>query len=253
VLHLHAPLFIGNALTTTLMPLPDNRFSPAVLGAVLATHLLGLWLLASYHRQVAELIEQPIIVSLLPAEPESTPQPAIIPPRIIPPVPKPLPKQPVTKPAPQPEAAKPVEQLVAQAPQSHPAPAIEAAPQPSPQPEAVAAPEPAPADKPAEAMAAPEPEPVEQPRFNADYLNNPAPGYPPLSKRLREEGTVMLRVRVDADGRAAEVQLRQSSGHARLDDRALETVKRWKFVPARQGGQPVEAWVIVPIQFSLKG
>jgi len=239
---------LEKALTTTLMPLPDSRFSPAVLGAVLATHLLGLWLLAGYRQQVAELIEQPIIVSLLPAEAEA-PQPVIAPPHIIPPVPKPQPKQPVTKPAPQPEAAKPVEQLVVQAPQSNPAPAVEAAQQS--QPVIEAPPVPAPAEKVAETVA--EPEPIEQPRFNADYLNNPAPGYPPVSKRMREEGTVMLRVRVDADGHAAEVQLRQSSGHPRLDDRAQETVKRWKFVPARQGGQPVEAWVIVPIQFSLKG
>lgn len=230
---------------------PESRFSPAVLVAVLAAHLLGVWLLASYRQQLAELIEKPIMVSLVPAEPEAPPRPAVEPPRIIPPAPKPMPKPSVVKPSPLPEVAKPVEQLVAQAPQSNPAPAVEAAPQPQPQPEVEAAPAPVRAEKAAEAVA--EPEPFEQPRFNADYLNNPAPGYPPLSRRLREEGTVMLRVRVDAEGQAAEVQLRQSSGHPRLDERALETVKRWKFIPAKQGGQPVEAWVIVPIQFSLKG
>lgn len=235
------------------MALPDNRFSPVALGAVLAAHVLGLWLLGSYRQQVTALIEKPIMVSLLPAETVAPPQPAIAPPRVIPPVPKPLPKQPVIKPAPLPEAVKPAEQVVAQAPQSHPVPSVEAVPEPQsqPEPEVAAAPAPVQAEKVAEAVA--EPEPFEQPRFNADYLNNPSPGYPPLSKRLREEGTVMLRVRVDAEGQAAEVQLRRSSGHPRLDERALDTVNRWKFLPARQGGQPVEAWVIVPIQFSLKG
>jgi protein TonB len=47
--------------------------------------------------------------------------------------------------------------------------------------------------------------------------------------------------------------MHESSGFPRLDERAADTVRRWKFQPARQGGQPVEAWVIVPIQFSLKG
>lgn len=95
--------------------------------------------------------------------------------------------------------------------------------------------------------------PVEQPRFNADYLDNPAPGYPPLSRKLREEGQVLLRVQVDAQGHPTQVNLHRSSGYTRLDARAGDTVRRWKFVPARRAGQPVEAWVIVPILFSLKG
>ena len=90
------------------------------------------------------------------------------------------------------------------------------------------------------------------PRFNADYLQNPAPQYPPLARRMREQGKVILRVLVDADGLAERVELRTSSGSARLDQSAQDTVKRWKFVPAHQGERNVAAWVLVPITFTLE-
>lgn len=90
-----------------------------------------------------------------------------------------------------------------------------------------------------------------QPRFDADYLNNPKPHYPPLSRRLREEGVVMLRVYVLPSGLPDTVELKRSSGSARLDDVALSTVRQWRFIPARSGDVAVAAWVLVPIAFSL--
>ena len=90
------------------------------------------------------------------------------------------------------------------------------------------------------------------PRFDADYLNNPAPAYPPLSRRLHEEGKVVLRVFVEASGAAGTVEIRTSSGFERLDKSAVTAVSRWKFVPAKQGAEAVGAWVLVPIIFSLK-
>lgn len=90
-----------------------------------------------------------------------------------------------------------------------------------------------------------------QPRFDADYLNNPAPEYPRMSRRLREEGVVMLRVYVLPNGLPDVVELKASSGSARLDESALFAVRKWKFVPAQAGDHPVGAWVIVPIEFSL--
>jgi protein TonB len=95
--------------------------------------------------------------------------------------------------------------------------------------------------------------PVTPPHANAAYLENPPPAYPPLSRRLGEQGRVMLRVHVSADGNADAIELKSSSGSARLDEAALSTVKRWRFVPARQGEQPVAAWTVIPITFSLKG
>ncbi len=95
------------------------------------------------------------------------------------------------------------------------------------------------------------PVPIDPPSFTASYLDNPAPEYPPLARRSGEQGRVILRVHVTADGKADAVELRTSSGSQRLDQAAIETVKRWRFVPARQGSNAVTAWVLVPIAFSL--
>ena len=89
--------------------------------------------------------------------------------------------------------------------------------------------------------------------YHADYLHNPPAPYPALSRRLGEEGTVRLRVRVGADGRALMVRLAESSGFARLDDSARETVAQWRFVPARRGQEAIESEIIVPVIFLLKG
>ena len=69
---------------------------------------------------------------------------------------------------------------------------------------------------------------------------------------MREQGRVVLRVLVSRAGSPAQVELRASSGFARLDESALETVRGWKFVPARRGEEPVEAWVLIPISFRLE-
>jgi protein TonB len=88
-------------------------------------------------------------------------------------------------------------------------------------------------------------------RFDAAYLHNPHPSYPPLSRRLGEEGKVLLRVRVSADGQPAAVDLEKSSNFERLDEAARQVVARWRFVPAKRGDEAVEATVIVPIVFRL--
>jgi protein TonB len=100
--------------------------------------------------------------------------------------------------------------------------------------------------------AAPAPQ-ATAPLFDADYLDNPAPAYPYLSKRAGEEGRVLLHVFVEASGVAGKLEVRTSSGFERLDRAAMAAVKRWKFVSAKQGTEAVAAWVLVPIVFSLKG
>ena len=89
-------------------------------------------------------------------------------------------------------------------------------------------------------------------RFDADYLHNPAPPYPPQSRRMSEEGKVILRVEVSAEGRAANVEIKTSSGSARLDESALRTVRSWRFIPAKRGETAVDSWVLVPIIFKLE-
>ena len=89
-------------------------------------------------------------------------------------------------------------------------------------------------------------------RFDAAYLLNPRPNYPPMSRRLGEEGKVLLKVRVSADGRPLAVDLEKSSNFVRLDEAALDVVKRWRFVPAKRGDDAIEAAVIVPLVFRLE-
>jgi len=93
--------------------------------------------------------------------------------------------------------------------------------------------------------------PATMPQFDADYLNNPTPRYPPASRRMREEGVVLVRVYVLSNGLPEAIELKRSSGSHRLDHSALEAVRKWRFVPARRGDETVAAWVIVPIAFSL--
>lgn len=101
-------------------------------------------------------------------------------------------------------------------------------------------------------LAPPAPAVVSQPRFDADYLSNPAPTYPPLSRRMGEEGKVVLRVFVEPNGRPSQIELKSSSTSPRLDQAAQEAVWRWKFIPAKRGEEAVGAWVLVPVVFTLK-
>jgi protein TonB len=82
------------------------------------------------------------------------------------------------------------------------------------------------------------------------YGVNPEPPYPLAARRMGLQGTVLLRVVVGADGSPVSVAVLQSSGHAMLDASAADTVRaRWRFVPARRNGVPVEDTVQVPIRF----
>jgi protein TonB len=94
---------------------------------------------------------------------------------------------------------------------------------------------------------------VTPPAHQAAYLRNPPPRYPIIARRNGDQGTVTLKVLVTREGLPASVSVEKSSGSGHLDSAALETVRTWRFVPARQGAQPVEAWVLVPIVFKLEG
>lgn len=201
-----------------------------------------------------------------PSDGASIPKPAVQPvvePRPEPPVPVP-PKPPV----PEPVKPRPVPDTVKPQPRPQPRPRPESRPEPRQQiaPAETAA---APVEQSASSqttsgdsgeVAAPATRGVSEgtqevvaPSFNANYLRNPKPPYPDMSRRLREEGRVLLRVLISAEGTAKQVELKQSSGYKRLDDSALSTVKRWRFVPAKRGGQAIEMWYDVPVSFSLRG
>ncbi|GGY68514.1 hypothetical protein GCM10011613_10920 [Cellvibrio zantedeschiae] len=94
-------------------------------------------------------------------------------------------------------------------------------------------------------------ETVTEASATAAYLNNPPPVYPEVAQEKGWEGTVVLSVLVQPDGKAKTVEVKTSSGRKILDQAASQTVQRWTFVPARKGETAIEGWVEVPIDFRL--
>ena len=97
------------------------------------------------------------------------------------------------------------------------------------------------------------PESVSSPVYNAAYLRNPEPRYPMSARRRGEQGTVVLKVLVTREGTVASVSVDRGSGSAALDQAALDTVRMWRFAPARRGAEAIESSVLVPIVFRLEG
>jgi protein TonB len=84
------------------------------------------------------------------------------------------------------------------------------------------------------------------------YAENPKPPYPQEARNKGYQGTVLLKVEVLPDGRVGEIELKESCGYDVLDQSALTTVKKWRFIPARKGKGAISCWVIIPITFQLK-
>ncbi len=176
------------------------------------------------------------------------------------------PPAPVTKAEPPPPAPAPKPQRTPQTKAPAPRPAPEPLPvaDTTPSPNAItvspakADPEPpapitaaAPA-APVEAAPAPAAPKIELPSSSAAYLQNPAPAYPAISKRMGEQGKVVLRVFIGTDGLPQKIEINRSSGFDRLDRQAQDTVMRWKFVPGKRNGVPEAMWYLVPINFILE-
>lgn len=143
---------------------------------------------------------------------------------------------------------------VARAPDK-PAPQPLAIPDPTPSPNAptgIVTPPLPPAPVAVAPVAPAAPPAVQLPSSDADYLQNPKPAYPPISRRLGEQGKVIVRVLIGADGQAKKTEIRQSSGFDRLDQAAVTTVMRWRYVPGKRGGVAEEMWFNVPINFVLE-
>jgi len=221
------------ALPPSNLPIMNRRLLIAT--SVLLFHIGVLWALQSglLRRAVEVIVPGEILSEFIspPAPRAETPQ----------------------APKPQPQAPKPQ----AQKPPTPPLPV--ATPEPAPaaaEPVQAAAPPPVAAMEAtsvaATAAAAPPPARVELPSSDAAYLNNPKPAYPALSRRLGEQGKVVVRVLIGVDGRAQQAELRTSSGYDRLDQAALATVRSWRYVPGKRNGVPEAMWFNVPINFVLE-
>lgn len=93
---------------------------------------------------------------------------------------------------------------------------------------------------------------LELPSTEADYWHNPKPAYPSLSRRLGEQGKVLVRVFIDASGQPQQAEVKQSSGFERLDQTALNTVLKWRYLPGKRNGTPEAMWLQVPLEFRLE-
>lgn len=237
--------------------------SMAYLAAVVAAHVAVLALLPSSTRSAAPpaapvtvtLITPPVAPQVMPAAAAAEPRAREVERALKQPKPvKASPAQPRMEPAPKPPLAPGADTPPADNELGAPPPTMASPPVSSPSaPDTQAATPGREADRLPDPAGRAAPEKISPPRFDAAYLDNPKPEYPRLARRLGEQGTVLLNVYVDANGLPEKIELQVSSGSPHLDRAARETVRQWKFVPARQAERPVGAWIVVPIRFVLEG
>ena len=197
----------------------------AALGAVAVVHGLLAWALLQSMgtRREAPAAVEPLYVSVLKGE-APTPEPQVA--------------QAVRPPTFRPDVVPlPIPEIIAAAP----APAPPAPPLADNVPPATAAPV---------ATAAPSAERL-LPASALQYAEPPVLVYPRASRRAGEAGRVLLRVFVDEEGRPREVRVHRSSGFARLDDAAIEALRKARFKPCVDQGRPAAGWALVPLTFEL--
>lgn len=166
--------------------------------------------------------------------------------------------EPTPKPElPEPRPATPKTVPVAKKATRRPAPVLRAA-NPSPSAPAIATPPAEPlSEEPQEAAAPAASQPAAAPTppktvSGVEYIQPPQPEYPPVSKRLGEEGKVMLRILVNEKGQAERVEVHKSSGSLRLDEAARQAASRARFKPYLEDGRAVAVYALVPINFSIQ-
>jgi periplasmic protein TonB len=194
---------------------------------VIGAHVgvLAAMVLSPSEPKPVEIVMPTIQGVLVMADPEETPPP---PPEPPPPPPE---KKPEPKPTPKPPPKAPPSERAVKAPEPAPPPPVQQPVEPKP--------------------AAPTQAPVSPPRAEAGQLSNPAPAYPNLSRRLREEGVVVLEILIKADGTVGEIKIKSSSGFKRLDTTAVNAVKHWRYQPATQGDKKIDFWYEQPVEFNL--
>ena len=243
----------------TFLPSPEFAMQPPLNTAnrttrntcialgVVAAHGLGIWLLQAATQNPTEAPDVPVSVmaELLPAQAEQT--------KVVQPAP-PLPKT-VSAPTlkvPAPKTPAPVKQAKAETAATPEASAQNTSTVAAPSTASAPTAQPVSGQSTTSSTQTPAPAKVELPSSSADYLNNPRPPYPPMSKRLNEQGKVVLRVLIEPDGSASKAEIRTGSGYERLDQAALQTVLRWRYVPGKRNGVPEAMWFNVPINFVLE-
>ena len=189
---------------------------------VLVLHGAVLYKLWSYRISPKPVDETTIMVNIINSPPSDQPKP---------PKPEPPKPQPV-------EPLKP-QQLVAETPAVTPDEPVAYAPAPSPSV--------------VEAPPLPTQPVVLAGELSVSCQERTPPDYPLLSKRMNEQGKVVLRVELEEDGRVAHLEVIKSSGSQRLDSAALSAVKTWRCKPTMRNGVAVKAVALQPFNFILEG
>jgi len=220
-----------------------NSRTSVIVSSVVLFHIAALWAMhTGLLQRVVEVVVPVMAISQAEPPPPPKPPEPVKPPEPPKPTPPPKTPQPVMTPplTPQPPApATPEPPAVLAAPTAAVTAPVVPAAAPAPPPPA---PPPAPAA----------PAKLEMPSSKADYLHKPPPDYPRMSKRLGEQGKVVLKVLIGADGAPQKVELVTSSGFERLDKSAMDAAMRWRYVPGKRGGVAEAMWYQVPIQFTLE-
>lgn len=211
-------------MTASSYPSPGTRLIG--IGLVVLLHIAVIYaLVTGLAYRAVEIIRAPVETEIIaPPKPEKPPEP--------PPPPLQL--------APPPPAFVPPPEIQ-----------IEKPPPPPPQSTAITAVTPV---KPIEPPppAAPAAEPVRVlPRIDARHSQEPE--YPPTSRRLGEQGSLVLQVLVDVDGKVIDQKLLQSSGYDRLDQAALQGIKsNYRFLPGTVDGKPQQMWYTFKFTWKLR-
>lgn len=213
---------------------PARRGRPVLSAAVLALHLVAGWALLNLG-VVQQAVQQaaPLVVRIVSPERPLQPERPLLaaPPQVALPTVLPVvPPVEIERPAPPP----PIAVQVVTAP-------VAAPPPPSPVPVALA---PAPPPPPAP--------PLKVAASQLRYLVEPPIEVPRASRRLREQGTVVVHVLVDVNGLPRQVSLARSSGFERLDQQALGAMRQARFVPCSASGRPVECESDAPFVYELE-
>lgn len=246
------------SLSENFAPTGSFGNKAAITGVVLALHAAGIWALQRGMDRPPEpqIIAAEVIAQFIAPPAPEPPAPTPAPPT--PPKPEPVKPPPPTPPKPQPKP-KPVQKAPLPKAIADPTPAPNAPTgsldtEPTPKVEEAPPAPPSPPTPPAapSAPAKPAGGEVQLPSSNAAYLNNPRPNYPSISRRMGEQGKVMLRVFVDENGIPGQIEIKESSGFDRLDKAAIASVQRWRFAPGKRNGVPEGMWNIVPINFVLE-
>lgn len=221
--------------------LPRISRNVLIIGGVLVFHALALWALQSgLVRKAIEIVVPVEMLSEFIEPPKPKPAPPTPPPA---PEKKPIvkTKAPMLPPAPQPLA-------IADPTPTPNAPTGTTTPQPPAPPIAA----PVAVSPPAPPAAPPAPPKIVLPSSDADYLRNPLPTYPAMSKRLNEQGKVLVRVFIGVDGLPEKAELKKSSGFERLDRSALEYIMKCRFVAGKVNGVPQPMWYEAPVNYVLE-